>query len=560
MSSSRSAGQDRVARSGRRPDPSGAALTPLNRDVLAVLCAHRVVTQEQLGRLFPAVPERTLRYRTRRLHDLGLLGRSRPYRDCGSAPNHHWPTRHADCLMRGDPVPRGGERRRPNPVFLAHAAALTDLYVALSTGVGGLGLTLEGYGREGAAREVFEFEGRERAIAPDVGVHLRDKEGRDLLAFVEVDLGTMSHARLRQKAELYAAYTEAGAWEGRFRFLPALLFLTTSDVRAGRFLKALGRALSYGRKRRGRREFVAAVGGLAFAPGRLLVGGCLEDLDGNSGLGLVEVLSAARAPYERVLARQRERRKAEEERRRVLWEDGDAMREHLRRVRYALAEYVKELGPLGERTVELLLAGKAEPTLEERGMLRAFGGDLDEALLEPFAHKLPRPGSAVAGAVELLTGYYRRAQRLKIKALTERHGSLPCLRLASSELQGGGLLAPDALERLPGEVERNLRGRHEQHERYTAHLKARERMARGLVKQAGRLARLTRRPEDFYEQIDRERLRICLRCGEVAFPPAPETSGYGSHTLPQQCHYCGGRSETEPYCDPMSSTESEDPR
>ena len=250
MSPSRSAGPDRVVRPRRRPDPSGAALTPLDRDVLAVLCAHRVVTQEQLGRLFPAVPERTLRYRTRRLHDLGLLGRSRPYRERGSAPNHHWPTRHADCLMGGDPVPRGGERRRPNPVFLAHAAALTDLYVTLSAGAGSLGLTLEGYGREGAAREVFEFEGRGRAIAPDVGLHLRDGEGRDLLAFVEVDLGTMSHARLRQKAELYAAYAEARAWEGRFRFLPALLFLTTSDVRAGRFLKALGGALSYGRKRR----------------------------------------------------------------------------------------------------------------------------------------------------------------------------------------------------------------------------------------------------------------------------------------------------------------------
>ena len=71
--------------------------------------------QDQLGRLFPDVPERTLRYRTRRLHDLGLTGRTRPYRERGSAPNHHWPTRRADCLMRGDPTPRGGERRSQTP-------------------------------------------------------------------------------------------------------------------------------------------------------------------------------------------------------------------------------------------------------------------------------------------------------------------------------------------------------------------------------------------------------------------------------------------------------------
>jgi hypothetical protein len=81
--------------------------------VLGVPCTHRVVTQAQLARLFPGVPERTLRYRTRRLHELGLAGRSRPYREQGSAPNHHWPTRRADCLMRGEPTTKGGERQRP---------------------------------------------------------------------------------------------------------------------------------------------------------------------------------------------------------------------------------------------------------------------------------------------------------------------------------------------------------------------------------------------------------------------------------------------------------------
>jgi hypothetical protein len=38
-------------------------------------------------------------------------------------------------------------------------------------------------------------------------VILTDPDGRQYGAFVEIDLGTMSHTRLRQKAELYAAYT-----------------------------------------------------------------------------------------------------------------------------------------------------------------------------------------------------------------------------------------------------------------------------------------------------------------------------------------------------------------
>ncbi len=62
-------------------DPGGVALAGLDRRVLEVLCEHRVMTQDQLARLFPDVPERTLRYRTRRLRDLGYAGRTRPYED-----------------------------------------------------------------------------------------------------------------------------------------------------------------------------------------------------------------------------------------------------------------------------------------------------------------------------------------------------------------------------------------------------------------------------------------------------------------------------------------------
>ena len=205
MSENRTSARGRVVRTRRSPNNSAAALAEIDRRLLDVLCTHRVVTQSQLQRLFPAVPERTLRYRTRRLHDLGLAGRSRPYRDQGSAPNHHWPTRRADCLMRGEPTPRGGERKQPNPVFLTHAAALTELYVAVATNARAIGVKGMGYQREGEARETFKDGMRERALAPDALLGLLDEHDRELWAFVEIDLGTMSHTRLRAKAELYAA-------------------------------------------------------------------------------------------------------------------------------------------------------------------------------------------------------------------------------------------------------------------------------------------------------------------------------------------------------------------
>jgi hypothetical protein len=68
-SSSRSVSDDRarVVRALRRRDLAAATLGDADRRLLTVLCAHRVVRQDQLERLLPDVPQRTLRYRTRRL-------------------------------------------------------------------------------------------------------------------------------------------------------------------------------------------------------------------------------------------------------------------------------------------------------------------------------------------------------------------------------------------------------------------------------------------------------------------------------------------------------------
>lgn len=53
---------------------SAVRLGEVDRRVLEIVCAHRVVTQTQLERLLAEVPGRTVRYRTRRLHGLGLVG------------------------------------------------------------------------------------------------------------------------------------------------------------------------------------------------------------------------------------------------------------------------------------------------------------------------------------------------------------------------------------------------------------------------------------------------------------------------------------------------------
>ncbi len=215
------------------------SLSELDRRIIGLVSDQRVVTSTQLELLLADVPGRTLRYRTEHLHRAGLLGRSRPYRERGSAPYHLWPSRRADTLTRGAPAPRGGERAEPNPLFLAHAAGVTELYALLATQTPGVRLAR--FDRE--PREPFTAEGRSRTLAPDALVELHDGQGLGLLAFVELDLGTMSHARLKVKAGAYAAYAAQAAWTERYDFCPCLLFITTTEARAVAFLKMLAALL-----------------------------------------------------------------------------------------------------------------------------------------------------------------------------------------------------------------------------------------------------------------------------------------------------------------------------
>jgi hypothetical protein len=103
-----------------------ATLTALDRRLLALLGEQRELTQTQLERLLADVPARTLRYRTERLTRLGLLGRSRPYRDKGSAPFHYWPTRlrmRSSAASRSPVVVSGPSRTRSSSCRAALGAA-----------------------------------------------------------------------------------------------------------------------------------------------------------------------------------------------------------------------------------------------------------------------------------------------------------------------------------------------------------------------------------------------------------------------------------------------------
>lgn len=541
-------GRGRVRRLGRRD--ALASLTDMDRRLLTLLSEQRVLTQTHLERLLPDVPARTLRYRTERLTKLALVGRSRPYREKGSAPFHYWPTRASDAFVRAEPVPRGGERAEPNPQFLHHAERLSELYVLLTVEAPTVGLRLHSLKREGDAREVFRADGRERALAPDALIHLHDDTGRGLLAFVELDMGTMSHSRLKTKAAGYAAYAAQAAWTARHPFCPCLLFLTTSESRALAFLKTMSAQLdkhgrgNYYSRRYYFEWFAAAACAHAREPERALAEACWDDLTlAGGGLSLSECLNKARVAYDAKRAKEATEERARAAERELLRSRPEALRAHLRDKHLRFHGHLDQFGAAGAAALGLLLASQDGMSEIERDAFAAIVRQLEDDLLEAKPTPTPVPPTwSETEMVELLADAYLRRQRLRVDELARRCGVGPSLRRYRQQLARGELLSPYSWDALESAAQRDQQARGEQEQLRAAYLEQRDREARARKQQLTFTKRLARGPSALYPTIDREQLCICSSCDEIAYPPAkPARDQYGSpvHRAAGRCEYCG---------------------
>lgn len=523
--------------SGTRPSRARSSstrtppLSDLDRRILDLLSLLRVLTGPQLARLMsPETPPRTLRYRTARLARLGLLGRTRPYRERGSAPHHLWPTRKGEAIAEGSPPPRGGERREPNPLFLAHAAAISELYVALNTGLAD-GLRLAGFEREAEARETFRgYDGKEHAVAPDACVRIAEEDGRVLVGLVELDLGTMSTRQLKSKAEGYGDYVNRRGWRGRHDFCPPLLFLTTSEKRARSFLEICHRTVD-------RREMLVVACGLARDIDRSLsaarwLAGEEERAD------FLAVLRGARRPYDEEREREEAERRAEEQKREQLRSDPAALRNHLREWQHR-SWGIERLGP-GATAVQLTLRGDGELAEAERRALRTLGAMFADPLALRLADGEPTAGRSFD--LDQLAAYHRGRQVDQLRDLARRLGEGPALREAGHRLSAGGLLGVEEVSLLPVRATDDARSREEQERLRLDYLAFREDRARARAKSQRLVARLRNGPDAFLEEVDRQALRVCRSCREIAYPD-PERARYerGRRGIAARCHFCGGR-------------------
>jgi hypothetical protein len=539
-SSSSSSSSSRGTRPGRSRSSSTRtpALSDLDRRILDLLSFLRVLTQTQLASLLsPEIPPRTLRYRTARLAKLRLIGRTRPYRERGSAPHHLWPTRKGEAIAEGGPPPRGGERREPNPLFLAHAAAISELYVALKTSLPE-GLRLTGFEREAEAREAFRgYDGKEHAVAPDACIQIEETDGRVLLALVELDLGTMSARQLKAKAEGYGVYVEREGWRQRNPYCPPLLFLTTSEKRARSFLATCRRTVD-------RSRMLVAASESARDIGRSLV--AREWLAGEKeGIDLLAVLRGARRPYDDALKQEEEERRERDAERARLRSDPAALREHLRK--WSHRDWgIQRLGAEAAKALEITVERDEDLAEAETRALLALGEMFADPLRLQFGEG--KPSAERAPVLDELVDHQRARQLEEIEGLAERVGEGPTLRKARGRIQDGELLTVADLSGLrlaAGDDGRSLK---EQERLRVAYLSSREERALYRWKSQRLFTRLTRSgPEDFLEEIDRRSLRLCRSCEEVTYPD-PDRASYERGRRPDvafRCHFCGSEELAE---------------
>ncbi len=397
------------------------------------------------------------------------------------------------------------------------------------------------------------MDGRERALAPDALIHLHDETGRGLLAFVELDLGTMSHARLKTKAAGYAAYATQAAWTERHPFCPCLLFLTTTDARAISFLKMLtallkrqGSGSYYGRRRGYLKWFAAAACAHARDPECAISESCWDDLAlAGGGLTLTDCLNKARARYDATRAKDEAEQRARDGQRRRLRANPETRRAYLQESHLRFHDdHLVQFGEAGATALSLLLNATEQMSDVERDAFGALARQLDDDPLEAQAAREPVPPTWTdTEVVASLVDVYRRRQQARVEELAGRYGEGPGLRADRQQLADDGLLGSFTWNSLEQRATRDQEARQAQEALRLAYLRRREREARQRKHEARLAARLAHGRSAVHAIVDNDLLRICRRCDEIVYPPDPErraTVIYEERRQPSRCHFCGG--------------------
>jgi hypothetical protein len=219
--------------------------------------------------------------------------------------------------------------------------------------------------------------------------------------------------------------------------------------------------------------------------------------------------------------------------------DPTALREHLRNWRHR-GWGIERLGPVAAKALEITLERDEELAEVERRALLALGAMFADPLRLRLGESEPTTERCV---FDEFVEHQRARQLEETGGLAQRFGEGPALRKARGRLRTGELLTAADASWLRQKAADDERSRNEQERLRSDYLCFREERARHRWKSQRIVARLRNGSEDFLEEIDRESLRFCRPCEEVAYPdPERARYGRGRYDVAFRCHFCDGRS------------------
>lgn len=220
----------RLPRNRRADEPPPMRLMKRDIEILKAVHDFRIVRGNQLQALYFG-SQSTASYRLSRLYQHGFLDRHFLPTLGGLASSPALYTlgrRGADVLRRVLDCGPKDIRKPPNnqelsPLFLEHLLQINDFRVAVTVAARVHGYTLERWVDDYQLKADYDRvviqtpQGRRRSVSliPDGYCVLQVPQGRACF-FLELDRGTMTRARFRDKVLAYQAYIASGQYEKRY--------------------------------------------------------------------------------------------------------------------------------------------------------------------------------------------------------------------------------------------------------------------------------------------------------------------------------------------------------
>lgn len=219
-----------MPRNWRADNPPPMRLMERDIEILKAVHEFRIVRGDQLQALYFG-SQSTASYRLSRLYQHGFLDRHFLPTLGGLASSPALYTlgrRGADVLRRVLDCGPKDIRKPPNnqelsPLFLEHLLQINDFRVAVTVAARVHGYTLERWVDDYQLKADYDRvviqtpQGRRRSVSliPDGYCVLQVPQGRACF-FLELDRGTMTRARFRDKVLAYQAYIASGQYEKRY--------------------------------------------------------------------------------------------------------------------------------------------------------------------------------------------------------------------------------------------------------------------------------------------------------------------------------------------------------